>query len=208
MTVQRVPLKHLAAVPVTNGLGLPGEHDNPEWPRYIRTTDIAGPTALRDDTFASQPPEIARNALVQKGDILMTAAGATIGKSVRICEDIYACYAGFLVRYRPNDLVDGRYIAYWMQSADYWAQIDAGAVRSTIDNFSASKYQNLRVPVPSLDQQVEIADDLDKRVSRIEDALTLQREQLQLLEEYKRSLISWEVLSTTTRNSRAARSQQ
>lgn len=208
MTIKRVPLKHLASVPITNGLGLPGEHDNPEWPRYIRTTDIAGPTALRDDTFASQPPEIARNALVRRGDILMTAAGATIGKSVRICQDIYACYAGFLVRYRPNDLVDGRYVAYWMQSADYWAQIDAGAVRSTIDNFSASKYQNLRVPVPPIGQQVEIADNLDRRVSRLEDVLSLQREQLQLLEEYKRSLISWEVLPSTSQDLGAARRQR
>ena len=38
--------------------GESGGEDNPDWPRYIRTTDIAGPRGLRDDVFASLPPEV------------------------------------------------------------------------------------------------------------------------------------------------------
>lgn len=185
----RTPLKRLSKAPLVNGLGLPGEHDNPSWPRYIRTTDIESARSLRPDTFASQPPEIAKKAGVEPGDILMTAAG-TIGKSVLIEEEIDACYAGFLVRFRPNDLVVGRFISYWMQSADYWAQIDTGAVRSTIDNFSASKYQNLRVPLPSLDEQWRIVDFLDGQVARIDSGVAAQRERKKLLHELERSLIT------------------
>ncbi len=183
MTRSAVPLKHLASAPVVNGLGLSGENDDPDWPRYIRTTDIQGPRALRTDTFASQPPEIAVAASARRGDILMTAAGATIGKSTQIMDDIDACYAGFLVRFRPNaKLVDGRYVGYWMQSSDYWAQIEVGAVRSTIDNFSAGKYQNLVVPVPPLEDQRRIADFLDDQVTRIESATAARNRQLVALD--------------------------
>ena len=73
------PLKHLAAVPVTNGVGEAAEFDDPSWPRYVRTTDIAGPRDLRPDTFKSLPPEVARRASLRQGDVVMTAAGATIG---------------------------------------------------------------------------------------------------------------------------------
>src|SRR5690554_4398122 len=99
--MKRVRLQHLAAIPITNGLGLPGEHDNPAWPRYIRTTDIETPRTLRADVFASQPPHIAAAAPVKRGDVLASAAG-TIGKSVLYLEDAPACYAGFLVRFRAN----------------------------------------------------------------------------------------------------------
>lgn len=71
-----IPLKYLAAIPIVNGLGLSGSFTDDSWPRYIRTTDIGGPRRLREDVFASQPREVARRAIVQRGDILMTAAGA------------------------------------------------------------------------------------------------------------------------------------
>lgn len=185
-----ISLKHLAAAPLTNGLGLPGEHADPSWPRYIRTTDIAGPFALRDDVFASQHPAVAQAARVRVNDILMTAAGATIGKSVLITESVDACYAGFLVRFRPATWVEPRYIAYWMQTQDYWGQIERGAVRSTIDNFSASKYRNLTVPIPAGEQMHDLVRILDEEWAvrtRLEYVLG---QSVGLLEERKRALIT------------------
>jgi len=79
-------LKYLAAIPITNGLGEAGTYSDPEWPRYVRTTDIRDARSLRLDVFASLPPEVAAKALLAKGDILATAAGATIGKSTTYLE--------------------------------------------------------------------------------------------------------------------------
>jgi len=180
--VRRIRLQHLAQVPIQNGLGLPGEHDNPDWPRYVRTTDIASPTTLRGDVFASQPPDVAKGAPLLPGDIVATAAGATIGKSLLYREATVACYAGFLVRIRLKASTDARFIAYWMQSKDYWAQIDKGAVRSTIDNFSASKYRALLVPDWPRDEQRRIADFLDDRVARIDQIITARRAQVEAVE--------------------------
>ena len=162
-------LKFLASAPIKNGLGEKGEFDDPSWPRYIRTTDIASPTSLRDDTFKSLPFAVAKDAMLSSGDILMTAAGATIGKSFRFTDSYPACFAGYLVRFRPAEhKVNGRFVAYWMQSATYWAQVDAQRVKSTIENFSASRYQGLEVPVPPLPTQRAIADYLDSETARID----------------------------------------
>lgn len=176
-------LKYLSAIPITNGLGEAGTHEQAEWPRYVRTTDIAGPRSLRDDVFASLPPAIAAPAALVKGDIIATAAGATIGKSCTFLEDYPACYAGFLVRFRPGPAVDGRFIAYWMQSLDYWEQINANAVRSTIDNFSASKYRDLSLRIPPLEEQRRIADLLDNQVACLDGAISLRQKQIDLLSE-------------------------
>jgi type I restriction enzyme S subunit len=170
-------LKYLADIPIQNGLGEPGTNSNPDWPRYIRTTDIAGPRTLRDDTFASLAPNIAQGAMLNQGDLLMTAAGATIGKSLLYSANGPACFAGYLVRFRANREVDPRFVAYWTESVPYWDQIRAGRVVSTIDNFSAHKYQNLRLSIPPLDLQRAIVEFLDREAARI-DALIETQERL------------------------------
>ena len=186
MTWARSRLKFRAELPVANGLGLPGAFNNPEWPRYVRTTDIDTPRTLREDVFASLPPDVARPAMLRSGDLLMTAAGATIGKSLLFEEDYPACYAGFLVRFRADGDTDPRFISYWTQSAPYWAQIEMGAVRSTIDNFSASKYGNLFLDIPALEVQQRIADFLDDQVTRIDQIVDARQRQLGLLPELVR----------------------
>jgi type I restriction enzyme S subunit len=115
--------------------------------------------------------------MLEAGDLLMTAAG-TIGKSFTFKETYPACYAGYLVRFRPaRKLVHGRYVAYWMQSAHYWAQVDSHSVKSTIENFSASKYGELSLLLPPLPVQRAIADYLDTETVRI-DALIAKKSAL------------------------------
>lgn len=185
MTWTKTRLKFLASVPIQNGLGEPGGQDNPDWPRYVRTTDIAGPRTLRDDVFASLPPEVAARAPLHRGDIVMTAAGATIGKSLLYESDIAACYAGYLARFRPRQDVDSRFIAYWMESRPYWDQIAIGKVVSTIENFSAGKYQNMILEAPDVASQRVIANCLDVETTRI-DALIEKKQRIVLVLEQRR----------------------
>lgn len=174
-------LKELTSQKLTNGVGEPGEHDNPLWARYIRITDILNDRALKADTFRSLPPEIAQKADVQRGDILMAAVGASYGKSYLHLEEGNFCYAGFLVRYRPDlDKVVPKYMGYWTQSGGYWHQLRSQVIQATIQNFSASKYAELLVPTPSRAEQTTIAAFLDHETARI-DALV--REQELLLED-------------------------
>jgi type I restriction enzyme S subunit len=133
--------------------------------------------------FASLPPALARKAPLNKGDIVMTAAGATVGKSLLYLDNSPACFAGYLVRCRPRTAVDARFLSHWTQSDHYWLQIDSGAVRSTIDNFSASKYRSLLVPWPSADMRQRIADFLDDQVARLDAATGAARQTQALLEQ-------------------------
>jgi len=187
------PLKHLAALPISNGVGEAAEFDDPDWPRYVRTTDIAGPRSLWDNTFRSLPPEVAKRASLKSGDLLMTAAGG-VGKSTLYVSDNPACYAGYLVRFRPRNEVDGRFVAYWAESQHFWDQIEVGKVVSTIDNFSAGKYQNLRCPSPSLPAQRAIADYLDTETARIDALIAKKQRMTELLHEQVDAIIREEVL--------------
>ncbi|MDK6907493.1 restriction endonuclease subunit S [Actinotignum timonense] len=170
-------------MPIANGLGLPGNNAEPLDPRYIRTTDIASPTTLKDDTFVSQPADIARKASVKYGDLLLVSAGASIGKSVLYMSHNPACYAGFLTRVRPKSIREGRFLSYWTQSLHFIDQVRSTAVQSTIENFSASRYKELRVPVISEVQQERIAEYLDVETAKIDLLITKQQELIDLTKE-------------------------
>jgi type I restriction enzyme S subunit len=175
-----VRLKHLAAEPIRNGVGEPAQFDDPAWPRYIRTTDIAGPRSLRKDTFASLPKELAALAPVRKGDILMSAAG-TVGRTLLYLSDEHACYAGYLVRFRPLPTVEPRFVSYWTETSAFLDQIEVGKVTSTIDNFSAGKYRDLRLSCPDLAAQRAVADFLDAETTRIDVLVAKKRRLMELL---------------------------
>lgn len=183
-----VRLKYLSGIPITTGVGLPAEHQNPEWPRYIRTTDIQSPQSLRDDVFYSQPPDLLSVAGVERNDLLLTAAG-TVGQSYMHMSDEPAVYAGYLARFRPGPDVDPRFVSYWAQSADYWRQIEVGAVRSTIDNFSAGRYRNMHLRLPSLDVQSRVADFLDRETQRIDQAQAAIARLLDVMTERRREAL-------------------
>lgn len=107
--------------------------------------------------------------MLKKGDLLFAAAG-TIGKSyLHLSDEEESCYAGYLVRFRPTDELLGRYISYWSQSIHFWDQVNAGAVVSTIANFSAGRYRNLEVPLPdpaSIEVVVRYLDNAEMRIAR------------------------------------------
>lgn len=178
--MKTVALKHLSAVPIRNGLGLPGDNVNPSDPRYIRTTDIANPRSLKEDTFVSQPIDIAMRAPVEYGDLLLVSAGS-IGKSYLHLSHSPACYAGFLARVRPKSLRSGLFLSYWTQSSHYIDQVHSSAVQSTIENFSSARYKELRVPDLSDAQQERIVKFLDTETAKIDHLIAKQRELVDLL---------------------------
>lgn len=168
MTWRSTRLKYLASVPITNGLGEAAQENDPSWPRYIRTTDIASARHLHADRRVSLPPETARPSMVQTNDLLMCAAGS-LGKVYLHGGSDPACYAGYLVRFRPRlDLVDPRFIAYWAESQPFLDKIAVGAVRSTIDNFSAGKYRQMQLVIPALEEQRRIVEFLDGETARMD----------------------------------------
>ena len=184
-------LKFCVRTPIANGIGVAAEYDDPAWPRYVRITDIAGPRKLRGNTFASLPPEVALEASFEIGDLLAASVGATFGKTYLHTQDIgLAAYAGYLTKISLNEAFDPGFVSYWTESNHYWHQIMTNVVQSTIQNFSASKYAELRLPAPILRTQRTIADYLDRETVRL-DALVAEKERLlDLLTEKRRALIT------------------
>ncbi len=185
-------LKFITSEPLSYGANAAAEFDEPEWPRFVRITDVDEFGRLRDETFRSLPPEVAQGFLLQPNDILLARSGATVGKSF-----IYrvswgtACYAGYLIRARIEKKHDARFFYWFLNSTSYWEWVRSTFIQSTIQNISAEKYANLQISHPSARcEQNDIVDFIEVSCAEIDSQLELIGRSLERLEEYRSALIT------------------
>jgi len=167
------------------GLNVPAESYTPEGLRFIRTTDVTergGLTPAEDAVFID-PNDADPSSRLQDGDLLFSRSG-TLGRALLYRRGMeQATFAGYLVRFRPRPENDPRYI-YYCSLADFFQNtVRSEAVSSTISNFNAERYANLRLPwcIPS--KQRAIADFLDAETARIDALIAKKRRMRQLLGE-------------------------
>ncbi|MEV5493114.1 hypothetical protein AB0L47_34945 [Streptomyces bobili] len=99
-------------------------------------------------------------------------------------------FAGYLVRFRPHPDVDPRFLAYIARSAPFQHTIQAEAVSSTIQNFNAERYANIRFAAPDVTHQRRIADFLDTETEHINALTRARNSQLRCLEELWQSVLA------------------
>ncbi len=185
-------LRYLVKGKLTYGANAAAEYTDPDWPRYLRITDFDQDGVLKSDTFRSLPPEVAKEYLVQPGDILLARSGATVGKAFLVPADAdKACYAGYLIRVRPHrSLIEPHFLFAFTQSTGFTHWKNSVFILSTIHNISAEKYANLHVPCPPLPEQLQIMRYLDKTTADIGTAIGRARREIELLGEYRTRLIA------------------
>lgn len=126
------------------------------------------------------------------GDLLFSGSGETkedIGKCI--------CYLGNEKAYVGGDVIvlrqmgqDSLFLSYVLNS-DYIkyqkAVISKGEI---IIHIYASNLRDLKIPLPPLQEQKEIAEFLDSKVAQINSAIEKTKRQIELVKEYKNTLIN------------------
>ncbi|MBQ4650770.1 MAG: restriction endonuclease subunit S [Firmicutes bacterium] len=82
-----------------------------------------------------------------------------------------------------NDLIDTHYLCYYLQSNQYYKQLDQNVTGTTRKRISRKNLGNVEVTVPALDKQYEVVQILDKVSSAILD----KKKQLELFDELIKS---------------------
>ena len=183
-------LRFVCEEPLKYGANAAAQYDNPKWPRFVRITDITESGELKDDTFRSLPPEVAKDYLLREGDILLARSGSVGRSFIYKAEWGEACFAGYLVRARLSEEFDRRFVYWSLNTLNYWSWIESTAIRSTIQNVSAHRYAEFAVPAPPLDTQRRIARFLDEKTAQIDGLIEKKRALLDRLAEKRQTLIT------------------
>ena len=186
-----VHLKRILRERMQYGANEPAESDDTTYPRYIRITDITANGELRPETFKSLEPSKAKDYLLDKGDVLFARSGATVGKTFLFNADIKACYAGYLIKASCDKRrMLPEYLYYYSQSGAYECWKNSVFIQSTIQNIGADKYQMMYILVPSKDEQKQIVEYTMRKSQIFDAAISKAQHQVELLQEYKQSLIT------------------
>jgi len=168
------PLQSCCAAPISYGIVQPGL-DVPDGIPYVNVDDMTAGPLSRTTLPRTLPAISARHGrtLLQPGDVVVALRGQ-IGLAAVVSEELAGVnLSRGVARLHPNPAVDGGYLALCLSSPTFRAQIRSAATGSTFKELKIGALRELRVPVPSLDRQREIAESVG-RVRRAQAATAVQ----------------------------------
>ena len=134
---------------------------------------------------------IGKSVQIHEGDLLITKDG-TVGK-VAIADDLHekaSLNSGVLLITPFNGLLR-RYFFWVLKSEVFWEWFSLdNAGNSTIIHLYQNAFDNFSFPLPSAEEQRKICEYLDSKCSKIDSMIQDAEAQIQILENYKKSLIT------------------
>ena len=87
-------------------------------------------------------------------------------------------------------MATSEFLSLWAQSNVYWDQLRSQVIQATIQNFSASRYKDLVVPVPPVEEQQAICRWIADECQPLDEAIARTEEEIKLIREYRDRLIA------------------
>jgi len=100
-----------------------------------------------------------------------------------------SAFAGYLIKAKLNSKMISKFLYYYTLSNSYDQWKNQIFIQATIQNIGADKYNNMQVPYPPKEEQEQIANYLDEKCTKIDNAITHREELIEKLTQYKKSLI-------------------
>ena len=151
------------------------------------------------DTQDSDPvgiyPFYVRSPIVERSNkysfegegILMAGDGAGAG---RVFHHVYGKYAVHQRVYRLANIkgINSDFLFYFLSSL-FCKEMDRGSAQSTVPSVRLPMLQNFSVCIPSVEEQNDIVSLLDAKCHEIDTLISIKRQKIETLKEYKKSII-------------------
>lgn len=135
--------------------------------KLLRTTDISsGSIDWSAVPYCADVPDDLAKYMLRDGDIVISRSGS-VGVSCLVLDPPPAVFASYLVRFRPKNVIDRRYLAHFLKSPAYWQQVHTLSSGIAMPNVNARKMRAVEMPLPSSDRQHEIARRLDEQTTQL-----------------------------------------
>jgi len=132
---------------------------------FLRAQNLVGGSVSvsADPLFISTDTNDAlKRSKIRPNDVLISIAGS-IGRAAIVpndAEEMNCDQAEAIVR--PSDQVDRRFLLHWLSSNDALSQMSKSKVTGVISNLSLGQIGKLKIPLPPLEEQKQIAGILDQ----------------------------------------------
>jgi type I restriction enzyme S subunit len=127
--------------------------------------------------------------LPEVGDVMVTTE-APLGNVAQIVDSNVALAQRLILLKTYSGIIHNDYLKYYFMSLSGKSELFSQATGSTAEGIKASKFKGILLCVPSLLEQKQIADYLDRETQKIDALITAKKRLLELLVEKRRSLIT------------------
>ncbi len=160
-------------------------------PKFLRITDIQNNSVNWDTVpYCKISNDNKSKYLLKNGDFVFARTGATVGKSYMIQNlNEEAVYASYLIRIGFMDNIETKFIKYYFQTNEYWAQIADNQVGIGQPNVNGTKLGNLTINLPTVDEQKQIVKEIEKRFKVADEVERVITENLEKAEQLKQSIL-------------------
>ena len=157
----------------------------------LRIPNIAaGAIDAGDLKFAEFDKDEIEAYTLQYGDLLTIRSNGSVdlvGKCAMVSKnDEQFLFAGYLIRLRPKDnAVHPKFLLHVLSSKELRIQIESKAKSTSgVNNINSKELQSLLIPYCSIDEQVRVVDEIERRLSvcdKLEESIETSLEQSEAL---------------------------
>jgi type I restriction enzyme S subunit len=130
--------------------------------------------------------------LIKENDVLMCLTGGTIGKIIKVGKVNEPLVQNYRVgHFSPlNDKIINDYVFWFMTSSLTTSQMFSEIRETGQPNIGMEDFGKMKVILPPLSEQIEIVKHLVLKTKEIDDLVSMEQKKIDLLKEYRQSLIS------------------
>lgn len=169
------PLGECVTEKLSYGINAPAIPYNPNYPRYIRITDITENGQFDSSDPKSVNTDDREKYTLKEGDIVLARTGASTGKSYLYRKkDGELVYAGFLIKAAiDTKRHNPRFIAGQLTTKRYWNWVATVSMRSGQPGINGKEYASFLIPIASKMEQDLIAYTISQFDTYIDDLTEL-----------------------------------
>jgi len=127
---------------------------------------------------------------VKRDDVLLNITGGSIGRCCLVDVDFEMNVNQHVSIIRTKDSLSPKFLNYLLYSDIGQKQVEYNVSGGNREGLTIDGISNFFIPFPPLNEQQEIVSYLDKETKLIDETISSEQKKIELLKEYKQSLIS------------------
>ncbi|MBQ4583205.1 MAG: restriction endonuclease subunit S [Oscillospiraceae bacterium] len=155
--------------------------DDPNGINWIKIGDTDDSMYITKTAQKIIPEGMKKSRYVQPGDFLLSNS-MSFGRPYILKID--GCiHDGWLVLRDPDQIFDKRFLYYYLSAPATYQKFKSMAVGGVVNNLNSEMVRGVTVPIPTMEEQLNIVDVLDK----VTELISLRKEQLAALDQLVKS---------------------
>lgn len=164
--------------------------------RFLRAENLYENKITLTPTFYidEETDKILFRSRLETNDVLLVIAGATLGRTGIVTEEILPANTNQAVCFIRPENVMPEFLLLWMQTNYITSQIWLNATQAAQPNLAMGKISTFYILYPPIEEQEQIVAHIKTETATIDTAITKAEKEIELIREYKEAMISEAVM--------------